>query len=518
MSPADQHVLHSLLSAVVDGTASEVQVTELSRRLEEDAETRRFYVRYLDMHAFLQGGQLPRAAMRPRHRPWLAFVSSLVAASLLVAWLLTPPPRPDGGGEFAGHAGVEPGDAAHVAYVATVAAASPGAILDGDPVRVGMRLTSGPYVLMVGSVDIRFDGGARILLEDASRFTIHSRRVMQIDEGTIVFQGDQTCEPIEVVSPHSVFRNIGTRYAAVIDAQGEELHVAEGAVRRTAGQAREPTTHQLVEAGSGLRFVAQAAEATSIPLDQTLVSRSLDEDVQAASDAGPIVTDGFRGGGDCLRGTTSGAGWSGPWESHKDSLRLASPGLSGVGSVAVIHDGSGKPAAERKSAANRRLQTPIDLSQDGIWYLRFLVRRGPVAGGEHRAMLSLRTGGLTDAEELERNSLVQIALRRADSSLVRIADSLTRASLPQIPGQTYAVVVKIVAGRAQPDQVLVSLMAADRLIGSKEPTEWSLVSESVDSDARLDRLSLECASNGEIAFGDICIGPTWSSVAKPLGP
>lgn len=518
MSPADQHALHALLSAVVDGTASEDQVVELSRRLAEDAETRRFYVRYLDMHAFLQGGQLPRAATRPRGAVWFAFVSSLMAASLLFAWFVLPPPRPDGGREFAGRPEVDPADVVPVTYVATVTAASAGAILDGDPVRVGMRLTSGPYALMVGSVEVRFDGGARILLEDASRFTIHSRRAMRIDEGTIVFQGDQTCESIEVISPHSVFRNIGTRYAAVIDAEGEELHVAEGAVRRTVSEALEPAKHEFVEAGTGLRYVANAAEATSIPLDQSLVSRSLDEEAQSAGDAVPTVTDGFRGRGDRLLGMESGTGWSGPWESRKDSLRVASPGLSGVGSAAVIHDGSGKPAAERKSAANRKLQTPIDLSQDGIWYLRFLVRRGPVASGEHRAMLSLRTGGLTDAEELERNSLVQIALRRTDSALVRIADSLTRASLPQIPGQTYAVVVKIVAGRAQPDQVLVNLMAADRLIGSKEPTEWSLVSESVDSDVRLDKLTLECVSGGQIVFGDICIGPTWSSVAKPLDP
>ena len=192
--------------------------------------------------------------------------------------------------------------------------------------------------------------------------------------------------------------------------------------------------------------------------------------------------------------------------------------MSGVGSVAVIHDGSGGRTGTRKGAANRKLETPIDLSQDGICYLRFLVRRGPVGSDEHRAMVVLRTRGLTEAEELERNTLIQIALRRTDSVLVRLADSFARASIPQVPGQTYAVVAKIVAGRAQPDQVLVSVMAADRLTGSTEPTEWSVVSESVDSDMRLDRLSLECVSSGVIAFGDICIGPTWSSVARPLDP
>jgi len=450
--------------------------------------------------------------------PWLAFVSSLMAASIVFALLVMPPPQGDGGRQLAGPTEIASGDGTPSSYVATVTAASADAILDGDPVRVGMRLTSGPYCLMNGGMGIRFDGGASVLLEDSARFTIHSRRSLEIDQGTMVFEGDQTCESIEVVSPHSVFRNIGTRYAAVIDAQGEELHVAEGAVRRTAGEGGEATRHELVEAGTGRRYGASAAEATSIPLDQALVARSLDDEAQAGSDAGPTVTDGFHGGGDRLRGTNSGIGWLGPWEAHKDSLQLASPGLSGAGSVAVVHDGSGGHTGARRGAANRKLETPIDLSQDGIWYLRFLVRRGPVTSGEHRAMVVLRTRGLTEAEELERNTLIQIALRRTDSVLVRLADSFTRASIPQVPGQTYAVVAKIVAGRAQPDQVLVSVMAADRLTGSTEPAEWSVVSESVDSDMRLDRLSLESVSSGVIAIGDICIGPSWSSVAQPLDP
>jgi hypothetical protein len=78
------------------------------------------------------------------------------------------------------------------------------------------------------------------------------------------------------------------------------------------------------------------------------------------------------------------------------------------------------------------------------------------------------------------------------------------------------VVAKIVAGSSQPDQVLVSLIAADRLAGSAEPTEWSLVSEDVDSDHRFDKLSLEFTSGGQIALGDLCIGPTWAAVAQPL--
>jgi hypothetical protein len=163
------------------------------------------------------------------------------------------------------------------------------------------------------------------------------------------------------------------------------------------------------------------------------------------------------------------------------------------------------------------LDVPIDLSTDGIWYVRFLVRRGPSPpSDEHLALVVLRTCGLTTQEELDQSALVQIALRKHDGVFLRVADTLSTASIPQIPGQTYAVVAKIVAGRSQPDQVLVSLIAADRLAGSAEPTDWSLVSEDVDSDHRFDKLSLEFASGGQIAIGDLYIGPTWASVAQPL--
>lgn len=503
--------LHALLSAVVDGTASEEQVAELSRLLQSDAEARRFYVRYMDMHAALAGGQLPRVAVRSRSTPWGLIVASLIAASVLVAWLLVPPMGWSGGG------GRADGNVAAAGYVATIASSTPDAILDGKAVVPGARLTSGAYLLTAGGVNIRFDGGARILLEKTSRFAIDSRRSMRIHEGTFVFQGDQTCESIEIITPHSVFKNIGTRYAAVIDARREEVHVAEGAVRRTAGDRARSRRHELIEAGEGRRYNVAVPGAESIPLDGALVARSLEAGATESSPSHPTVVDDFRGGAGQIKGLKSGTGWAEPWDSRRGGLRVSAPGLSGGGSVAVVHEAAGKEAAQGRSAAHRRLNSPIDLATDGIWYVRFLVRRGPLgARDEHRAMLVLRTRGLTAEEELGQNAFIQIALRKHDGVMLRVADTLTRASLPQTSGQTYAVVAKIVAGRSRPDQVLLSLMAAERLAGSSEPAEWSLVSEDVDSDLRFETLSLEFSSAGRIMVGDICIGPTWASVAQPL--
>lgn len=520
MNRPDRSALHALLSAVVDGTASQEQADELGRLLQSDPDARRFYVRYIDMHAALTGGHLPRATMTMRRRrtPWVAMVASLfaaVAASLLVAAFVVPTMNREAGDDRAMSPRIASVSAAPAGYVATIASASADAILDGKAVVPGARLTPGAFHLTAGGVAIRFDGGARILLDGTSRFAIHSRREMKIDEGTFVFHGDQTCESIEIVTPHSVFKNIGTQYAAVIDSQREEVHVAEGTVRRTTGDAPESEQHELIEAGVGRRYDLEDATGESVPLNGALVSRSLEGNSPDSSNRHADVWDDFHGDTAQIGGLKSGIGWIGPWDSRRGGLHVSSPGLSGKGSAAVIHDGAA--SVESRSSAHRRLQAPIDLSTDGIWYLRFLVRRGPAPPrDEHLALVVLRMRGLTTQEEIDRSALIQIGLRRHDGVFLRVADALSSVSLPQTPGQEYAVVAKIVAGRSQPDQVLLSLMAAERLPGSTEPAEWSVVSEEVNSDFRFEKLSLEFSSRGQIAVGDLCIGPTWSSVAQPL--
>lgn len=518
MNRVQRERLHALLSAVVDDTIGEEQVAELAELLASDADARRFYVRYLDMNAAIAG-----AASRPVSAPargwlvpWVAVVASLMAASLLLAWFVVPgirrgvvPERFESVNALAGYAAVP-------SYVGTVVSASDDAVLNGEAVTPGVRIAAGPCSILAGGVTVRFDGGAQVFLTSQARFTLRSRRAMSIDRGTFVFRGDQTCEPIEIVTPRSVFRNIGTRYAAVIGDHSEEVHVAEGSVRRTPAEGAQAEQHELIEAGAGRRY-REEQDVAAIPLDVALVEKSAEEGSSSPVAVLPSVVDDFRGGGNEINGIRSGSGWAEAWRSRQGGLRLVSPGLAGAGSCAVLYDGSGKDAGEQRSAAHRQLQAPIDLSQDGIWYLRFLVRRGStVRKDEHRAMIVLRKRGLTAEQELEQKSLIQIGLRKDDGAMVRVADTLLKASLPQVPGETYAVVAKIVAGRARPDQVLVRVMTADRLAGSEEPDEWSLVSDGVSADICLDQVSLECTSRGRIEFGDLAIGPTWQSIAGRL--
>jgi hypothetical protein len=267
--------LHALLSAVVDGTISEGQAAELVKRLQSDAEARRFYVRYLDMNAALAVAASRPVPARGWRVPWVALVASLVAASLLLAlpflsWL-----RRDGPERVAVESALVD-QAAPPTYVGTLDSASDDAVLNDGRVSAGTRLMVGPHVVASGEITVRFDGGARVLFTAPSRFTLHSRRMMAIDQGTFVFDSDQTCESIQILTPHSVFRNIGTRYAAVIGPGSEEIHVAEGAVRRKTGDGSRPVRNEMIEAGVGRRYGSdEDATAESIPLDRELVGKSL---------------------------------------------------------------------------------------------------------------------------------------------------------------------------------------------------------------------------------------------------
>lgn len=501
MNPADRNSLHRLLSSVVDGTATQSDMDDLSAILARSAEARRFYIRYLDMQADLMGGR--GFESKPSRRfPWVAAVAGgLFAASLALAvWPVRTtstetlsPPR---------------------AYVATVTACMPGAILNGAPVAVGMRLAPGPFRQDAGSVNVQFDGGAQILFESPATFTIESRRAISIDQATFVFQGNQTCESISISTPHSVLTDIGTRYAAVVAAGAEELHVADGSVRRTTRDRRTTGNHELLEQGEGRRYCPKSPEGAEIPLDVRLVDRKLPETAAAVGKrAGPFAWDDFRMTPRQLPAGGSGAGWIDAWVGHTafPDLRVTAQALDANGSGAVLHDGQGW------TAAHRRLEQPIDLSRDGVFYVRYLFRRGPRPAAEpHLAMLVLRTYGLTTEQEIEAQSLLQFAVLEDDIATIRFSGRSSRSSLPQSPDQTYAAVAKIVAGRTNPDQIFFRIMSADQLSSAAESVDWSVASESLETDLVFDQVSLEFVSRGQIEFDDLCIGPTWESVTRPI--
>ena len=509
----DDSSLHEILSAICDETATAEQIDRLAERLRSDAAARRFYVRYLDMHARLnvlpaledRATDASRAIRVPAwRRPvvWGGFAATVAIAAFLLGGQMRRPTAP---------VSTEPAAPAVQTYVATIIDAGPSALLNGKPAMRGARLAAGRVHLTDGSCALRFDGGAQLFFDEDARFTIVSRNALHIDQAAFAFRGDVTCESISITTPRSTLVDVGTEYSAVVKPGSEDVHVADGTVRRTpSGGSRAA---ELLPAMTGRSYAGGDAGGRAIEFDPSLVARGAVSDTNASrAPVAPLALDRFDTAVPRIGNAHGGSGWKQPWVAHvgMPEFAIVHPGLSGESSGAIAHAGGGT------SAAHRYLTSPIDLGTDGVWYVRYLVRRAATQQNDpNLAMLVLRTYGLTTAEEMERQSALQLAVYRTDTLAVKFAGQSVRSAVPQPPGETVAIVAKIVAGRTQPDQIFACVLPTGRL-GDREPLEWSVATDCLATDHVFDQVSVEVVSRGDVLVGDIAIGTTWSSVAPPV--
>ncbi|NQW48919.1 MAG: hypothetical protein HQ464_14260 [Planctomycetes bacterium] len=502
--------LHEILSAVCDETATAEQIERLAERLRSDAATRRFYVRYLDMHGRLNTlpaleddaadanhAQRSRAWRRPV--VWGSFAAAVAIAAFLLGGQMRKPADP--ALEQAGPA-VRP-------YVATIIDASPTSLLNGKSATPGARLAPDRFHLTGGSCTLRFDGGAQLFFDDDARFAIVSRHAISIDKGAFAFRGDITCEAISITTPRSTLIDVGTEYAAVVKPGSEDLHVVDGMVRRTPSGGS--TASELLPAKTGRSYAGREVGGRTIEFDPSLAARgTAGAATPSHAPVAPLAQDRFETDSPQIGQSAGGSGWKTPWVSHAGlpEFAIVRPGLAGDSSGAIAHAGGGT------AAAHRRLASPIDLGTDGVWYVRYLVRRpAPQQNDPNIAMLVLRTYGLTTEEEIERQSALHLVVYRADTLAVKFAGHSVRSAVPQPPGETFAIVAKIVAGRTQPDQVFACVLPASRL-REREPLEWAVATDCIASGHIYDQVSMEIVSQGEVFFDDIAIGTTWSSISS----
>jgi hypothetical protein len=510
MNPGhDDASLHEILSAICDETATAEQIDRLAERLRSDPAARRFYVSYLDMHGRLN--TLPALAddaadaahgkRIPAWR-WPAVWSGFAAAVAIAAFLL--------GGQMQKLAAPAPEQAAPAvqSYVATIIDASPTSLLNGKTATPGARLAPDRFHLTGGSCTLRFDGGAQLFFDDDARFAIVSRNAIHIEQAAFAFRGDVTCEAISITTPRSTLIDVGTEYSAVVKPGAEDLHVIDGMVRRT--PTGGSTASELLPARTGRSYAGREVGGRTIAFDPSLAARGATvAATPARAPVAPLTQYRFDTDSPRIGQSAGGKGWKEPWISHEGlpEFAIVRPGLAGDSSGAIAHAGGGT------AAAHRRLASPIDLGTDGVWYVRYLVRRpAPQANDPNIAMLVLRTYGLTTEEEIARQSALHLAVYQADTLAVKFAGHSVRSAVPQPPGETFAIVAKIVAGHTQPDQVFACVLPASRL-SEREPLEWAVATNCVASAHVYDQVSVEIVSQGDVLLGDIAIGTSWSSIA-----
>jgi ferric-dicitrate binding protein FerR (iron transport regulator) len=536
MTPEVRLELEQLVSALCDGALDDAQHARLQELMGADAECRRHYLRYIDLHARLllhpshQGpsplalpGQISNAqrptpsARTSRSSPPYARYAVIAVASLFVSlmlqwlWRVTHPEAfiPD------------PPDP-----VATLAQSHDckwkglnGAIAPG------MRLRPGELGLMRGLARIHFDSGSDLVIEGPTTIRLESTTAATLINGKLVFHSDDTTPPFELHTPSASLVELGTEYAVSVNSDAEEVHVFEGEVQRTPQAPTGRTEPHHLSTGESRRFPRSGASSEPAVLDPTCFIRQMPDAAAPSPNpaSGLFAHESFdySDADSLMKGTaTGGIGFEGAW---KPVFPLPPPRpIHKTHSSLNIRDGLAREGLTSAggcfdAAGNvrylRRLTTPINLGEDGVYYLSFLFRRhGPAADSINAFAIVLRP---TDAPAMDREDFsrrLNIGIGAMNQLYTHLHGICTRTPLPLSYGETYLLVAKIVAGNSRPCQIMVRIYGADEPVSLREPSDWTSTSQPFPSDVNFHWLEIAVNSKRRQQIDEIRIGTTWCAV------
>lgn len=537
MSPEVRSELQRLLSALCDGELTAGEHARLEELLASNPECRRLYLQYLDMHARLvvrpdvmeKDGSRREGTTRPVlaslvRNPFFRYslvAAATLAASLLVQVLLWP-------GMPTGERPVS-GPSRQPAYLATLTQAADCVWeVPGERWQVGSRLPPGEVRLAKGIARIRFDSGPELLVEGPAALHLESSTAAMVLRGKVVFKADETAAQFDLHTPSSTVLDLGTEYAVMVGPEGEEIHVFDGEVRRTAR--KEGAGQERLTAGEARRY-GRLPDGTGQPtaLAPERFVRQLAGAVQPPPDlaAGLLAYEGFDYQDPDLVDAgkaQGGLGWVGPWtpgfarplnEGDQNQLALhVREGLVRAGAAAPSAGGSFDYTGFTKYF--RRLAEPVRLDTDGVYYLSFLFRRyGPSDDPVNAVAVLLWTEDDLRAGKDERQNRLNIGVGGPNQLFTHLHRVGSRTPMPLSYGETYLLVAKIAAGGTGPDQVFMRVYAPLEPVEREEPGSWSVAGPLWKSDLVFDWLQLHINSKKRQTLDELRLGSTWASVTAP---
>lgn len=220
--------LHALLSKLLDGSVSDLEHTELQRRLRDNPANQQLYFDYLDLDTDLRQMSYGHSGSAPTPRvpsrldentiPWIAVTAVAIAASLMLiatlpAWIRK-----------------EPLAKSPARDVVLVQSAGGRFFRDAMPA-VGLPLDSHhEYALIAGAIELKFTGGAEVILEAPAVLEIASAERLLVKRGSCSVHAPPGAEGFQVLTPQTEVTDLGTRFAVSVSEDGDtEVHVVEGA-------------------------------------------------------------------------------------------------------------------------------------------------------------------------------------------------------------------------------------------------------------------------------------------------
>lgn len=538
LEPATRAELERLLSIYCDDEPNDAERDRLNELLRDDAECRRFYWQYLDLHARLlqMPGTTPPLALQKSHAGLSCSLplnsSSPPAGSviksylwlLLAAVVLLPAVRMVWLGSQ-----VEQGTTSNVTsnapttpaalpmrpslpkYAAVIAEAE-GAVWADRAVReVGSRLRAEAFKLESGRVTLRFEGGAQMTLFAPAQVRLISTRSAALCNGRSLVCDDGAVGSFELLTPQARLVDDGAQYAVIVAPEAEEVHIISGEVWRTSRPhwRLEVPSVRLTE-GKARRFARPGATpGILVALDSRwsdAVRLQRPQTEKADPEFNLIAYESFE--------PDSPNFWKGEWVLEELGSRTGEFRRTfGLRHASMPHAAGDAKLLRGRVAVSRLLPAPLRTDCDGAYYFSFLVRnsRATEAGTPCDIQFAFRDRRSNDPQQ----KLSTTISWAKNSVAVGWEGGGRQTSVPLDLLRVYAVVGKIVTGGNTPDQVFVRLYGGNQSLPSNEPIDWTVSSFPVNSRIEFDSVQWSSANVHGIAVDELRLGSTWDAVAEP---
>jgi hypothetical protein len=246
--------LHDLLGELTRGEPPSARLREI---LASDAEARRVYREYLNLHVALKSyGAIPEVAA-PRRFAWRPPLGSIAAAGMMAVLLLAP----------------------SVPELARLTKVSGARWAEGRP-----SLHAGSDVdLVFGYAELALVNGVRLVLEAPVRLRLESAQRVRLESGRVVAEVPPGARGFTIDTPPARVVDLGTEFGVAVSEDGEtEVQVFRGEVVAEC----QGTRHHL-EAGRAVRIDAGASPPRGIEFQSDRFMRMFPTDDDGGQPAGP---------------------------------------------------------------------------------------------------------------------------------------------------------------------------------------------------------------------------------------
>ncbi|MGB1130251.1 MAG: FecR domain-containing protein [Haloferula sp.] len=215
--------LLQLIAEVCNGTLDEPGREKLNTQLKASEAARRFYREHMELHARLvldyggvqatdfMPGAAPPQSRTPRWSRWIA-VAAAAAAIVLAAVLVWP-------GEPEPNPIASPGPAKTPEPFASLEAVKSARWKgSGLPTTKGSRLGVGSLTLAEGLATLRFDSGAKVVIEGPAELTLVDAMQFRLASGKAFAEIPESAQGFRIATPAADVVDHGTRFSVIVDA------------------------------------------------------------------------------------------------------------------------------------------------------------------------------------------------------------------------------------------------------------------------------------------------------------